>query len=89
MRFHDKLRELRHKRGLTQEQLAREAGMPTVTLRGHEQGQRLPSWISVVRLSRALGVPTDVFSECVDEETVPGRQKRPPGKPKKPTSRSR
>jgi transcriptional regulator with XRE-family HTH domain len=64
MRFKDVLRDLRMKAGLTQEQLAEKAGMPLPSLRGHEQGQRIPSWASVVKLAKALGVSTDVFAAC-------------------------
>jgi transcriptional regulator with XRE-family HTH domain len=64
MQFKDVLRGLRTKAGLTQSQLAAKAGIPLPSLRGHEQGQRIPSWASVVKLARALGVSTDVFAGC-------------------------
>jgi len=73
MQFKDKLRELRIQSGLTQEQLAQKANMPLSSLRGHEQGQRVPSWASVVKLSRALEVQTDAFSDC--DEVRPTRAK--------------
>ena len=74
MNFNELLRDLRSKAGLTQEQLADKAGIPLPSLRGHEQGQRVPSWASVVRLAKALGVSTDVFSEC-DEVRKPSAKK--------------
>ena len=64
MRFKDVLRELRKKANVTQEALAERAGVPLPSLRGHEQGQRTPSWASVVKLANALGVSTDVFALC-------------------------
>jgi transcriptional regulator with XRE-family HTH domain len=78
MKFMDLLRDLRKKAGLTQEKLADKAGVPLTSLRGHEQGQRIPSWASVVKLSRALGVSTDVFSECdeVQAEEKSGKRGR-------------
>jgi transcriptional regulator with XRE-family HTH domain len=76
MRFKDVLRELRTKAGLTQQQLAEKAGIPLSSLRGHEQGQRIPSWASVVKLARALGVSTDTFSHCEDI----GQADAPPAK---------
>jgi transcriptional regulator with XRE-family HTH domain len=79
MRFKDVLRDLRMKAGLTQEQLAEKAGMPLPSLRGHEQGQRIPSWASVVKLAKALGVSTDVFAACeeVTGEEPAAEAKRP------------
>ncbi len=84
MRFREVLKELRSKAGLTQERLAERAGIPLSSLRGHEQGQRLPSWASVVKLSRALGVPTDAFAGCeeVNEGDGPARAK-PARKPRR------
>lgn len=80
--FADVLRKLREKAGLTQQELADKAGMPVGSLRNHEQGQRLPSWAAVVKLARALGVPTDSFADCdevaADEE--PATKKKPKGK---------
>jgi transcriptional regulator with XRE-family HTH domain len=80
MYFKDVLRELRLKAGLTQEQLAKKAGIPLPSLRGHEQGQRIPSWASVVKLAKALGVSTEAFADCdevASEESAPAT----PGKP--------
>ena len=57
--------------------LARKAGVPLASLRGHEQGQRLPSWASVVKLAKALGHSTDVFAECDEVKTIAGPQKKP------------
>jgi transcriptional regulator with XRE-family HTH domain len=86
MRFSETLRRLRDEAGLTQQQLADKAGLPVGSVRNHEQGQRLPSWRAVVRIARALGVPTDAFSKCDEvagdepaEEPAPRRRKR--GKP--------
>lgn len=79
MKFKDVLRELRAQAGLTQQQLADRAGMPLPSLRGHEQGQRLPSWPSVVRLAKALGVSTDVFADCDEVATPADGPEAPPG----------
>ncbi len=83
MQFKGVLKELRTKAGLTQEQLAQKAGIPLSSLRGHEQGQRVPSWASVVKLARALGVSTDAFADCdeVKEEEAP--QPAAPRRPRK------
>src|SRR6478672_112665 len=81
MKFRDLLRDLRAKAGLTQQQLSDKSGIPLPSLRGHEQGQRIPSWASVVKLARALGVSTDVFSDCdeigeIEHKPAPKRRKR-------------
>jgi DNA-binding XRE family transcriptional regulator len=64
MKFKDKLKELRLKAGLTQQELAKKAGMTLHSIRNHEQGIRLPSWPAVVRLAKALAVTTDEFAAC-------------------------
>jgi transcriptional regulator with XRE-family HTH domain len=64
MKFKDRLLELRGRAGLTQEQMAKKAVVVLVKLRGLERGQHRPSWKSVVKLARALGVSTDVFADC-------------------------
>lgn len=48
------LRQLREKRGLTQEALAHEAGITTGSLSLIERGQRNPSWGTVSRIADAL-----------------------------------
>lgn len=48
------LRQLRERRGLTQEALAHEAGITTGSLSLIERGQRNPSWGTVSRIADAL-----------------------------------
>jgi transcriptional regulator with XRE-family HTH domain len=55
------LRELREKAGLTQEALARLAGLSTFTVSKLEQGGVDPSWSTVKKLARALGVSVAAF----------------------------
>jgi transcriptional regulator with XRE-family HTH domain len=78
MKFKDRLRELREGAGLTQEELARKAIISLPTLRGLERGQHRPSWQSVVKLARALGVSTDAFADCDELKEGPGRGARAP-----------
>ena len=87
MKFAEMLRKLRDDAGLTQVQLADRAGIPVTSLRNHEQGQRLPSWSAVVKLARALGVPTDKFAECdeVAAERSAATAATAPKPAKKPT----
>jgi len=80
MLFKELLRQLREQAGLTQEQLAEQAGIPLSSLRSHEQGQRLPSWPAVVKLAKALDVPTDKFAGCdeiANEKPTPSGKKKP------------
>src|SRR5713101_3950879 len=76
MKFKDKLKQLRIKAELTQQQLAKKAGLTLHSIRNHEQGVRLPSWQAVIRLAKALSVTTDEFASC---ELEPANEK-----PRKP-----
>lgn len=50
------IRQLREKRGATQEAVAHNAGITTATLGVIERGQSNPTWATVKAISRALGV---------------------------------
>jgi transcriptional regulator with XRE-family HTH domain len=70
-KFRERLREWRLKRGLTQEDLARKADVPTISVSHFETGHRFPNAESLRRLADALGVSTDYLL---------GRVKTPAGK---------
>lgn len=53
------LSQLRHSRGLTQEALARAAGLPRSTIANLESGDGNPSLAVLVKVSTALGAPVD------------------------------
>lgn len=74
-----RLREIRKSLGLTQEQLALRIDMPKGTLVNIEQGRTIPSWETVVKLAKALGVSC---AEFMKKPTDPGTLPR--GRPKKP-----
>jgi hypothetical protein len=61
------------------------SGIPISSLRQHEQGVRIPSWASVVKLAKALGISTDAFADCdeVREEDAPARTSGAPKKGRK------
>ena len=69
-RFRARLREWRLKRDLTQEELARRAGVPAISVSHFETGHRFPNAESLRRLSDALGVSADYLL---------GRVKKPTG----------
>lgn len=52
----ENVRQLRLKRGLTQEQLAFESKIDLTYLGGIERGRRNPSLLVLVRIAEALGV---------------------------------
>jgi transcriptional regulator with XRE-family HTH domain len=60
--FAYKLRELREAAGLTQRELAAQAGINRVTLANLELGSP-PSWPTVQALAEALGVTCEEFRE--------------------------
>jgi DNA-binding XRE family transcriptional regulator len=78
MKFKDKLKDLRTKAGLTQQQLAKKAGLTLHSIRNHEQGVRIPSWQAVIRLAKALSISTDEFATCELETSSKNLTKRKP-----------
>lgn len=62
------LRQLREKRGLTQEALAHEAGITTGSLSLIERGQRNPSWGTVSRLAEALDSSMGEIGKLTDKQ---------------------
>jgi transcriptional regulator with XRE-family HTH domain len=60
------IRRLREENGLTQEDLAYEAGVTTGTLSKIERGLTNPAWTTVERIAGALGVSLGEFGAAVD-----------------------
>ena len=54
--FGAKLRQLRKEKGLSQEEVALEAGLDLTSVNEIEMGRRNPTLITINKLSRALGV---------------------------------
>jgi DNA-binding XRE family transcriptional regulator len=75
--FGEKLRQLRDRAGLTQQQLAEASGVNLWTIRGYEQGRREPNWKVAIHLAHALGVKVEAFANCTSqEEVVPPKPRR-------------
>ncbi len=57
--FGDKLKALREKAGLTQEQLAMRMGLSKSTISQYENQERIPSPIAVIKIASIFHVSTD------------------------------
>jgi DNA-binding XRE family transcriptional regulator len=76
--FAERLRELRQKAGLTQQQLADATELTLGAITNYEQGRRTePSLQIAQRLAEALGKDCRAFADCVAGESAP----RPRGRP--------
>lgn len=60
------IRQLRRKRGLTQEALAADAGLTGRTLSAIETGNANPTWATVRDIAAALGVPVSVLAKAAE-----------------------
>ena len=63
MSFSERLRELRKKAGLSQDGLAKAAGLSTDTISKLERPGKEPAWDTAVKLAAALGVQLDAFKD--------------------------
>ena len=63
MAFCDRLKAIRAEKGLSQSELAKEAGMTTAGIAQLEQGRNQPSWESACAVADALGVSLDDFRD--------------------------
>jgi len=71
----NRLKELRHRAGMTQQSLATAAGLSISAVREYEQGLKEPVLSNAQRLAVALGVTVnDLLAES--EEAAPKRRKR-------------
>ena len=63
MKFSDRLKGLREKNDMTQEQLAAKAGISTASVVGYEKGTTLPTLATLYKLAVALGTtPNELMS---------------------------
>ena len=59
MTLHNRLKEIRNQKGLTQETLARTVGVTRQTVIAVEQGKYSPSLEMAFQIARVFGVPLD------------------------------
>lgn len=59
MIFGKRLKEARQKKGLTQEELAKQIGVAKSTLTGYEKGNREPDFFKIKKLTEILDVNAD------------------------------
>src|SRR5262249_53099656 len=79
MAFNERLKELREAAGMTQEALARAAGLRVSTVSKLEQKGVDPNWSTVQKLADALGVGVEAFAGG-DEPPPPAGKKKGKGK---------
>ena len=72
--FGQVLRELRERKGLTQEALALEAGTERSHISDLERGKKGPSLRTILSLARALGVSAGEIVSMVEERTLQKRR---------------
>jgi putative transcriptional regulator len=70
MSLHNRLREIRNQKGMTQETLARAVGVTRQTIIAVEQGKFVPSVKLALELGAALQTPLDRLFWLVSEEGV-------------------
>ena len=88
--FAERLKELRNNAGLSQPGLAVRSGVGVSTIRQFEYGRREPTYGTLVKLARGLGVSLAAFNHLEDQEARPAPRrpgqareaKRPRGKRK-------
>ncbi len=61
------VRELRRKRGATQEALARDAELTTATLSLIERGEANPTWDTLKKIAKALGVSVAELAKLAEK----------------------
>jgi transcriptional regulator with XRE-family HTH domain len=72
VRFGERLKRERQKRGYSARQLARLAGVPAATIIKVESGERTyPSLPAALKIARALGVTLDYLAGAYEEEDEP------------------
>lgn len=69
--FGQRMRELRTKRGLTQQAVAQRANIPQTHVSNIERGFKLPNLLTVVRLALALDCKVADLTSVLDTADLP------------------
>jgi transcriptional regulator with XRE-family HTH domain len=75
MTFAEKLRQLRHEKGLSEAKLAKACRLSFGAVHDYGLGRRQPSFTAVVKIAAALGVDCLAFAECEDVKPKKTRSK--------------
>lgn len=83
--FSKVLHDLRERAEMTQQKLAAGSGVPLSTIRGLEQGKRLPGLVVAYRLAKAMGVSLDALADCDEckEDEKPTKKQKGSAKQKR------
>ena len=65
-KFHERLKELRIERGLSQEKLAKEVGLTHTAIGLWEQNKRVPNLDAVIELAKFFGASIDYLAGLED-----------------------
>lgn len=77
MKLGESIRTLRKKRGLSQKELAKKAGISSVSLCGIENDKNMPTKGTIKVICNALNVPVSfLLFSCITEDEIP-EEKRP------------
>ena len=74
--FGRRVRELRHRQGISQERLAERAGLHWTYVGGIERGERNPALLNIGKLARALSVSLSEFWSGFDDQSDSRRRKK-------------
>jgi transcriptional regulator with XRE-family HTH domain len=77
-RFAGRLKQLREQAGMSQKELAQQAGLALSAIGHLEQGLRKPTWETVLALANVLSVTCDAFTDQPED-----RPPAAPGRPRK------
>jgi len=67
MRFSERLKELRTKKGYSQHKLAKESGVPQTSINFYESDKRQPTVDVLIKLCKYFNVSSDYLIGLVDE----------------------
>jgi transcriptional regulator with XRE-family HTH domain len=82
--FARRLREVRHEKRLSQADLSGRSGVAVSTIRQFEYGRREPTYRTLVKLARGLGVSLSAFDAGQTAEPAPPQEEPKARRARKP-----